>query len=212
MPFLCIFVFLFSINSAFGSIDMSPEVSKVLEKNNDADVILYFRNQDKKIEAQNILDRNQRIQYLVQELIGQAENSQKDLLHYLSEKSYEYQSFFVENAVRVPKADKKLLSEIISFPQVSRVRMNSKIVMQLPALESPRKRGIEPHIQLIKADQVWDKHQVYGEGIVIASADTGVYWQHNSIRKQYRGYSSEGPINHNYNWHDAIHGDRKSVV
>jgi hypothetical protein len=43
-----------------------------------------------------------------------------------------------------------------------------------------------------------------GQGLVIGSADTGVRWTHNALKRHYRGWSGTQP-NHNYNWHDSIH-------
>ncbi len=206
MPILCIITLLFSFPSAFAKVDISPDIFTKLEKQQEIDVLFYFNAQEKHWDAKHILDRDQRIQYVVQELIGQAEKSQKEFLNHLSAKSYNFQSFFVENAVRVSNADKKLLNEILLFPQVERVRNNSKITMKLPVLDEIEKHNVEPHLQLIKADLAWTNFNTYGAGIVIAGADTGFYWQHNSIKKQYRGYQSESDIDHNYNWHDAIHG------
>jgi len=42
-----------------------------------------------------------------------------------------------------------------------------------------------------------------GEGFVVANADTGVAWNHPALVNQYRGSTS--PVNHNYNWWDAVH-------
>ena len=43
-----------------------------------------------------------------------------------------------------------------------------------------------------------------GQGIVVASADTGVRWTHTRSRPHYRGWNGSS-ADHNYNWHDAIH-------
>ncbi len=43
-----------------------------------------------------------------------------------------------------------------------------------------------------------------GQGAVVGGNDTGFDWTHPAITAKYRG-SSNGTVNHNYNWHDAIH-------
>jgi serine protease AprX len=43
-----------------------------------------------------------------------------------------------------------------------------------------------------------------GEGIVIAGQDTGYEWDHPALKAQYRGWDG-ATVNHDYNWHDAIH-------
>ena len=52
------------------------------------------------------------------------------------------------------------------------------------------------------ADKVWEMG-VRGEGVVIGGHDTGVQWRHPALKQRYRGFGPE--IEHNYNWHDAIH-------
>ena len=43
-----------------------------------------------------------------------------------------------------------------------------------------------------------------GQGIVVASQDTGVEWDHPALKTHYRGWNeSDGTVNHVYNWFDA---------
>jgi subtilisin family serine protease len=65
--------------------------------------------------------------------------------------------------------------------------------------------GPEENIVRIGATKVWEDAHVRGEGIVIAGQDTGVQWNHPALIHQYRGSLANGQVNHNYNWHDAIH-------
>ncbi|MFC8969869.1 S8 family serine peptidase [Streptomyces sp. NPDC057094] len=54
----------------------------------------------------------------------------------------------------------------------------------------------------IKADQVWDKYGTRGEGIVIASVDSGVQYDHPDLVAQYRGNNGDGTFTHDYNFYD----------
>jgi subtilisin family serine protease len=58
-------------------------------------------------------------------------------------------------------------------------------------------------ISRIHADQVWSQDGDRGEGIVVASADTGVQWNHPALLGKYRGWDGQN-ASHDYNWHDAI--------
>jgi len=63
--------------------------------------------------------------------------------------------------------------------------------------------GPEWGVAKIEAGKVWSQDGNRGEGIVIASADTGVEWTHPAIKGKYRGWN--GTIaNHDFNWFDAI--------
>src|SRR5690606_12774389 len=60
------------------------------------------------------------------------------------------------------------------------------------------------NITAFGAAKVWEELKVRGEGIVIAGQDTGYEWDHPALKHQYRGNLGRA-VNHNYNWHDAIH-------
>ena len=63
--------------------------------------------------------------------------------------------------------------------------------------------GIEWNIQKVHAPEVW-AHGFTGQGAVIGGQDTGYQWNHPALVNHYRGNSGI-IVNHNYNWHDAIH-------
>jgi serine protease AprX len=63
--------------------------------------------------------------------------------------------------------------------------------------------GPEWGILAINADDVWNLDGKHGEGIVVASADTGVDWTHPAILAQYRGWDG-ATASHDYNWFDPI--------
>jgi serine protease AprX len=63
--------------------------------------------------------------------------------------------------------------------------------------------GPEWGVTKIEADKVWTLDNKHGEGIVVASADTGVLWTHPAIKGKYRGWNG-ATANHNFNWFDAI--------
>jgi serine protease AprX len=63
--------------------------------------------------------------------------------------------------------------------------------------------GPEWGVTRIDADKVWSLDGKRGQGIVVASADTGVDWTHPALKGKYRGWN--GTIaSHDYNWFDAV--------
>ncbi|MFK0173658.1 S8 family serine peptidase [Streptomyces sp. NPDC090306] len=54
----------------------------------------------------------------------------------------------------------------------------------------------------IEADKVWDKYGARGEGIVIASVDSGVQYDHPDLVAQYRGNNGDGTFTNDYNFYD----------
>ena len=63
--------------------------------------------------------------------------------------------------------------------------------------------GPEWGVTRIDADKVWSLDSARGEGIVVASADTGVEWTHPALRGKYRGWTGSA-ASHDFNWFDAI--------
>src|SRR5204862_341450 len=94
-------------------------------------------------------------------------------------------------------------------PDVAHISGNPVIHNNLPqpgpVEEAPASQPatIEPGITYTHAPQVWALGFT-GQNIVIASADTGQRWTHNSLKPHYRGWDGAN-ANHNYNWHDSIH-------
>ena len=59
----------------------------------------------------------------------------------------------------------------------------------------------------VKAPWAWSQGYT-GQGIVVAGQDTGYAWDHPALINAYRGYNpATGTADHDYNWHDSIHGD-----
>lgn len=81
--------------------------------------------------------------------------------------------------------------------------------MALPGLEPKGAgSGFTPEsvvcgVNAVKAPDVWTQKGVHGEGIVVASMDTGVEWTHPAIQTKYRGWNGGTP-DHRYSWHDSI--------
>jgi bacillopeptidase F len=63
------------------------------------------------------------------------------------------------------------------------------------------------NIAQIDAPQVWKKG-IDGKGIVVASIDTGVQWDHPALKEKYRGYNPADPDHpdNTFNWFDAVDG------
>jgi subtilisin family serine protease len=70
-----------------------------------------------------------------------------------------------------------------------------------PTPDAPE--SLEWGITQINADDVWNLDGRRGEGIVVASADTGVEWDHPALKGKYRGWNGS-TASHDYNWFDAI--------
>ncbi len=59
-------------------------------------------------------------------------------------------------------------------------------------------------IEQIRAPAVWQTLGISGTGVVVASMDTGVEWQHPALMENYRGNLGKGLVNHQGAWFDAV--------
>jgi subtilisin family serine protease len=92
---------------------------------------------------------------------------------------------------------------------VKAIVLDTQFKVELPASEAaPATRAVEASLNLINVPQVWALGQ-QGAGITVASADTGVQWNHPALINQYRG-NVAGNVSHGYHWHDAIHATGSS--
>lgn len=146
---------------------------------------------------------NRRGQAVYDELKNNAQTSQAALKAYLQQKGLDYKSHFIVNAIRV-EADDQVISEIERRPDVARVVDDRVLTIPPPAQASPQVGvdSVEWNIDNIGASAAWDDFGTRGEGIVVASIDTGVEYTHPALVNQYRGRQPDGSFDHNYNWQD----------
>ena len=128
----------------------------------------------------------------------------------MRDRAIEHRSFYIVNAILV-KGTREIAEALAIRPEVARIEGNPQIHNALPQ-GAPVSMGrsqpgapatIERGIVYTHAPDVWALGFT-GQGIVVASADTGVRWTHNTLKPHYRGWDGQN-ANHNYNWHDAIH-------
>jgi hypothetical protein len=140
-------------------------------------------------------------------LIEVAERTQPPVLAELDRRGLPYRRFYLINAVRVD-AGWEQMGDFARLPEVAETYLNPNVrpYRQLNQLSetatggSGAPKGDAPGLDVVGADQVW-KLGVRGQGIVVASADTGVDWTHPALKTHYRGWN-DGQVDHNYNWYD----------
>ncbi|MCB8985426.1 MAG: S8 family serine peptidase [Ardenticatenaceae bacterium] len=145
-------------------------------------------------------------QYVFEQLTAVAAQTQPDLLKNLEAAGVDYQPYWIANMVWV-RGDAALIEALARRPDVAHLYAN-------PAVRSPEpfaptldriqdSDGIEWNIAKVHAPDVWAAGYT-GQTVVIGGQDTGYDWQHPALINQYRGWNGTA-VDHNYNWHDAIH-------
>ena len=139
-----------------------------------------------------------------------AETTQRGLRTRLRTRKIPHQSFWIANAVLVD-ADAATLESLRGDPDVERVIPDRMLpppkatpVTAKAALEAATSGGAGTAwgVTDISAPSVWSSFGTRGEGIVIASIDTGVELTHPALVGQYRGRNADGTFSHDYNWFD----------
>jgi len=149
--------------------------------------------------------------YVYRTLRAVAERTQASMRAMLEARGIPYQSFYIVNAIKVT-ADRKLLEELAARGDVARLEANPQVRTALPSptgVDMPRLTSsqnlamptVEWNIKRVNAPSVWAMGYK-GQGLVVASLDTGVKWDHPALKSHYRGWNGLS-AHHNYNWLDT---------
>ena len=144
--------------------------------------------------------------YVFERLTEVAQRTQQPLLKTLQEKKLEYQPFWVANMICV-RGDLPAIQSLAQRADTARIVANSanRVPDLLPVTAAPRiTSSVEWNLSQVHAPDVWALGYT-GQGVVVAGQDTGYQWNHPALINHYRGWDGTN-ANHNYNWHDAIHG------
>lgn len=166
------------------------------------------------------LDRTAKASLLYRTLTEHASASQAPLRAWLEERNISYRPFYIVNMIEV-HGDIELATELRKQPTVNRLIGNPQVVGQQVVSAMSETSWLQPApvkgeqsmsnwatglygLALTNAPEVWAMGY-RGQGIVVASQDTGVKWDHPAIKDQYRGWDQQtNAATHRYNWFDAF--------
>ncbi len=149
------------------------------------------------------MEWNARGRFVVERLKAVANQSQAGLQTYLHGKGVKAQSFWILNAIQV-RADAATLAEIAARAEVDKIIEDTtfSIPPVTPGSLEATIATVEWGVERINANDVWSTYGAHGEGIVVATIDTGVLYTHPAVVNQYRGNLGGGSFDHDYNWYD----------
>ncbi|HEY8278620.1 MAG TPA: S8 family serine peptidase [Bdellovibrionota bacterium] len=214
--FPLVFSFIISASAFGGSLpqDRAMKISHAafdkLVRDGSADLLLHFESATLPAIPES-LAKEEKGRIVYDTLRKHATATQRSMRRILDSRGTEYRSFYLENMVQVPKATYALIQELTAVPELKSVDINPTIraleePIRLPAyrLDDERPGPIQENLKAVGADRVWNERGVTGQNIVVAGADTGYFWKHPALQRQYRGSTGILAI-HDFNWHDAIH-------
>ncbi len=171
------------------------------------DCFVVMRKQANVSAAKALPDKQAKGRFVYAQLQATAKETQHRVRSLLQAERALFRPFFIVNAIFVKNASSALIWRLAQLPEVAQILPNPQVKMADP-IPAPAIRGpqaIEWGIEQINAPQAWASGYE-GQGVVIGGQDTGYDWLHPALKTKYRGYySPTDTIDHNYNWHDAIH-------
>jgi bacillopeptidase F len=153
---------------------------------------------------------------IVSTLRNTAMETQTEVIDYLEQAELKgevksVQSFYVVNAIAVT-ATKDVMNKLATYPEVAKILPNETRQIITPIrnkknTSAANSSSVEWGVEQVGARQVWDMG-IDGAGIVVASIDTGVQWDHPALMEKYRGYNPVQPnqSDHQLSWFDAVDG------
>ncbi|MFD3406109.1 S8 family serine peptidase [Kribbella sp. NPDC058693] len=155
--------------------------------------------------ASRITNWNERGTAVAAALKEAAADSQASIRAELDAQHVKYQAFWGTNAIRIESGSLALAQDLATHNEVEGLYAPVQIEVPkvTPGQQEKAIQAVEWGVANIKANQVWSQYGDKGEGIVVASIDTGVQYDHPALVNQYRGNNGDGTFNHNYNWFDA---------
>ncbi|MEV0230122.1 S8 family serine peptidase [Nonomuraea sp. NPDC050786] len=129
--------------------------------------------------------------------------SQADVRKLLKSAHAEFTPFWIVNTIRVT-GDADLAAKIAELPEVTEITPDRIVALPEPkaGVAQAKAGSVEWNVDRVNAPKVWDELGDRGEGIVVASLDSGVQWDHPALKASYRGTRPDGTVDHSYNWYD----------
>ncbi|WP_420032817.1 S8 family serine peptidase [Streptomyces sp. cg28] len=203
--------------AAAAKIDSS--LSGAVAKGGDATFFVVLKNRADLSGAKKQKTHAKKARAAYKELRATADDSQASLRSFLDKKKVGHKDYWIANTVQVT-GDQALVNELAKRSDVAAVVKQR--TFKLDAGETSGAKVTtsrtdsaktdssadgddtpEWGVSDIKADQVWDQYQDRGEGIVVASVDSGVQYDHPDLVQQYRGNNGDGTFTDDYNFYDA---------
>ena len=187
--------------SALG-VRISPEVTAALASKGEATAWVVMKARADLSRAYGMTDWNARGQYVYDTLTSTAARSQKGVLAYLRAKGVQAESYWIWNAVRVT-SNTSTFKALAARADVAEISAPTTVELSptTPGSVEGAINAVEWGIANINADDAWTSFG-RGDGIIVATIDTGVQFDHPALVGQYRGNTGGGTYNHNYNWWD----------
>jgi uncharacterized repeat protein (TIGR01451 family) len=178
----------------------------------DSEFIIYLIERADLSGVATLTTKQEKGQYVFNQLREVAGRTQKPLLDVLERKSAAFRPYWIANMIWV-RGNLGLVQNMAQREDVRRIYANPRVRLDFPVeegqvIEPKSPDGLEWNLIRVNADDVWGRGYI-GQGVVIGGQDTGYEWTHPALIEHYRGWDGV-TADHNYNWHDAIHSESEN--
>ncbi|WP_051467879.1 S8 family serine peptidase [Actinomadura oligospora] len=213
--------------AAPGSATLDADVRAAYAKSGTANIWIRMSDKADLSGAAKVKDRAERGRAVMNGLKVKADKTQGPVQKALKDAGLTGRSFWATNAIYVANVPESVAKKVAAIPGVAEIRPSRTYQLQKPveaaepkAVAKPKavvkpKAVAEPKARAttraaavawgvtdIKADRVWTETGRRGEGVVVASVDSGVQYDHPALVRQYRGNNGDGTFTNDYNWFD----------
>lgn len=193
---------------------IAPALRAAAARGERLDALLVLREQADLAAAELVTVRTARVAFVHRTLHKVAAGAQRSLRAELAARGIRHRAYAVVNAIAVEDVTLAQLEALAARSDVAAVESDLPVRIALPgpvtspaSAQSSRQGGIEWGVAKIGAPALWTAGHT-GSGIVYATADTGVQWDHPALKSRYRGWrATRGKARHSYSWWDAVHAD-----
>lgn len=183
---------------------IDAKVFQIIEAEGSARVWIHFDGKADLSGAEALLTKEEKGRFVMETLGAFAEERQAGVRRLLDSRGVSYHAFWITNAL-VVDADAPLLRLLAARPEVERITPNLEFPMLRDHAQDDLRvddaSAIEWNVTETGAPKVWAQGFT-GQGVVVASADTGVDWDHPAIVDRYRGNDGR-QTTHDYHWFDG---------
>lgn len=161
------------------------------------DVVVRFRDSNDK-PLSGMYDGRHQLRDL---LVSHATRAQSRAVQILQSAGTLYRSMWIDNSIAVEDASPELIANLTNLDEVASVTPDARV--QLPRVAPESVGTPQGNIEALHAGELW-KAGYTGQGIVVATIDSGVRWTHEALRGNYRGFASgSGTVDHDYSFWTA---------
>ena len=173
-----------------------------------AEFLVYLNEQADMRGAAALKTKSEKGQFVFRQLTAAAQRTQAPVVETLKARGLPHRLFWIANMIWT-RGDLAAVQALGQRADVATLMANASVRVPQPAPEGAAKpalaaASIEWNLTQVHAPAVWALGFT-GQGVVVGGQDTGYQWDHPALIGHYRGWNGTN-ANHNYNWHDAIHG------